>query len=95
MAKRFVEVVLVPVACVQTIWESVRGPVKIKFEIMALVALKFEEVAFAKEATGAKSVSIVPEVEVRVVTPRVSIKPFVAKRFVAKKFVLVELVLVV
>ena len=40
-AKRFVEVVFVPVALVQVMFESARGAVRVRFAIVALVAPKF------------------------------------------------------
>lgn len=48
VAKRLVEVVLVPVALVQIKFASERAPVKLKFAIVALVATKLVVVAFVK-----------------------------------------------
>ena len=85
-ANKFVEVVLVPVAFTHVMFVRLRGAVRMRFAIVAVVALKIVEVDWAKEAFGANKFVIVEELLVRFVT-----EPFEALKFVTKRLTPVAL----
>lgn len=77
LAKRFVDVVFVPVAFTHVMFVRLSGAVRMRFAMVAVVAEKIVEVEKANEAFGAKRLVKVPEVEERLVTV-----PEEASRFV-------------
>ena len=93
-AKRLVEVVFVPVAFTHVMFVRLSGAVRMRFAIVAVVALKIVEVDWAKDAFGANRLVIVEEFEVRFVMEPVPAFRFVTKRltpvaFANRKFVIV------
>ena len=80
VAKRLVEVVLVPVAFTQVILVKSSGPLKTRFSMVAVVAAKIVLVELVKRALGAKRLVIVEEFEVRF-----AIEPVDALKFVTNK----------
>lgn len=80
VAKRFVEVVLVPVALTQVILVKSSGPESTRFSMVAVVAAKIVLVELVKMALGANKFVIVEEFEVRFVIEPVEALKLVTKR---------------
>jgi hypothetical protein len=95
VAKRFVEVVLVPVAFTQVILVRLRGEPRTKFVMVAVVAVRFTIVEDVNVAEGEKRFVIVEELlEVKLLIDPVPALKFVTKRLVPvalanRKFVIV------
>jgi hypothetical protein len=92
VAKRFVLVVLVPVALVQVIPATLNGELRTRFWMVAVVETRLMIVPLVAEkfvpvADTNESDVIDPELIVAVWTPSVLIVPFVAFKFVANKLV--------
>lgn len=80
VAKRLVDVVLVPVAFTQVMSVRLRGPESTRFSIVAVVALKIVEVDCVKRAFGAKRFVTVDELEEKLLIVPVAALKFVTNR---------------